>query len=272
MLSKRVQGSSRLGRRSLRHCRLRLDRVSFSDLGAEISETSRIRPFARKLAQAARRARSYPKLRFGEISSTRPLSTAWGFDRGTPIDRYYIDKFLSEHAADIRGRVLEVGDDSYSRRFGGDRIGRQDVLHVDDSNSAATIVGDLASSDLLPASSFDCMILTQTLQYVFDLPASLAAIRRALRPGGVALITVPATSPIGYDQWANRFYWRFSLPSMKRLLAAAFEPAMIEVEPLGNLYAATAFLHGAAVEEVSKKKLQHVMPEYAVIIAARAVA
>jgi SAM-dependent methyltransferase len=211
-------------------------------------------------------------LRVGQFSSSRPLSKAFGFDRGTPIDRYYIENFLSEHSGDIRGRVLEVGDDSYSRRFGGDRIGKQDVLHVDDSNPAATIVGDLASSGLLPASSFDCMILTQTLQYVFDLPASLAAIHRALRPGGAALITAPAAAPIGCDQWADRFYWRFSVPSMERLLAAAFDPEKVEVVPLGNLYAATAFLHGAAVEEVNKRKLQRVMPEYAVIIAARAVA
>jgi SAM-dependent methyltransferase len=202
----------------------------------------------------------------------RPLSTSFGFDRGTPIDRYYIENFLSGHSADIRGRVLEVGDDSYSRRFGADRVERQDVLHVDESNSAATIVGDLARGDLLPANSFDCLILTQTLQYVFDLPASIAAIRRALRPGGVALITVPATSPIGSDQWAGRFYWRFSVPSLERLLATQFHAGRTEVVPFGNLYAATAFLHGAAVEEVSIKKLQPVMPEYAVVIAARAVA
>ena len=55
---------------------------------------------------------------FGRLSSTIPISRNFGLDRGTAIDRYYIEKFLAEHAADITGHVLEVGDDAYSRRFG----------------------------------------------------------------------------------------------------------------------------------------------------------
>ena len=58
------------------------------------------------------------------------LSRDFGFDRGTPIDRYYIESFLSTHASDIRGHVLEVADNTYTRRFGGDPaiIGRPIVV------------------------------------------------------------------------------------------------------------------------------------------------
>lgn len=209
-------------------------------------------------------------LHIGQIASDRPLSRSSGFDRGTPIDRYYIERFLAAHADDIHGRVLEVGDDSYSRRFGGDRISRQDVLHIDDPS--ATFVGDLGTQGLLPSSAFDCIILTQVLQYVFDVPAAVNQIRYALRPGGVALITVPGVAPISRDQWRESFYWRFTEPSLTRLLTGVFDPASVVIAPFGNVYAASLFLHGAAVEEANRKKLQAVDPALAIVITARAVA
>jgi SAM-dependent methyltransferase len=224
---------------------------------------------ARDLAHALRRARAYPKVRIGQFSSTRPLSGGSGYDRGTPIDRYYIGMFLSAHADDIRGRVLEVGDDSYSRQFGGGRVSQQEVLHVDQDNGAATIVGDLSAAAVLPEQAFDCIILTQTLQYVFDLPAALRQIRQSLSAGGVALITVPGLAPISPDAWRHSYYWRFTVPSLRRLLADAFGPTDITIEPFGNLYAATHFIHGAACQEASKKKLAAKEPEFAVVIAAR---
>ena len=47
-----------------------------------------------------------------------PISQKFGFDRGTPVDRYYIEVFLAAYSRDIRGRALEVGDASYCRKFG----------------------------------------------------------------------------------------------------------------------------------------------------------
>jgi SAM-dependent methyltransferase len=208
----------------------------------------------------------------GRIGRLAPLSRIFGFDRGTPIDRIYIEAFLASHASDIRGHVLEVGDDGYSRRFGGDRITRQDVLNIDPKDPVATIVGDIADPDTLPKGRFDCVILTQTLQLVFDLPSAIANIRRSLRPGGVLLMTVPAIGPLCADQWQESFYWSFTQNSVARLLAGSFEPSSVEVTSFGNLYAATAFLHGAAVEELNRKKLEPVDPGYAITIAARAVA
>jgi len=232
----------------------------------------RMRRMARSMLHAARRLRAFPRLHFGQFARTKPLSVASGFDRGTPIDRYYIERFLAEHATDIQGRVLEVGGDLYSRRFGGERIKQQDVLHVDGSNKIATIIGNLSSPGLLPSETFDCIILTQTLQYIFDLDKALEQVRRALRPGGVALITVPAIAPINSDEWQDSFFWRFSEPSLKRLLSAAFSADNVTALGAGNLYSATAFLHGAALEELNRRKLEPFMAEYAIIITGRAVA
>lgn len=195
-----------------------------------------------------------------------------GFDRGTPIDRYYIEQFLAAHSQDVHGHVLEVGDAHYSRRFGAGQVEQQDVLAIDLGNSAATIRGDLSLPGVLPANSFDCVILTQTLQYLFDLPTALRQVRDSLRPGGVLLLTAPGVAPVSLDDWRDSYYWRFTAPALERLLVGAFDAAKVEVRAFGNLYAATAFLHGAAAEELDEAKLHPAMEEYAVVIAARAVA
>jgi hypothetical protein len=100
----------------------------------------------------------------------------------------------------------------------------------------------------------------------------MAHIRRSLRPGGVLLMTVPAIGPLCADQWQDSFYWSFTTRAVERLLKTSFEANKVKVFSFGNLYAATAFLHGAAVEELSKRKLQPTDPIYSVTIAARAVA
>ena len=208
----------------------------------------------------------------GRIGSGKPLSDIWGEDRGRPIDRYYIEAFLDRHSADVRGRVLEVQEDDYSRRLGGDRIIRQDVLSLDDRNPKATIIGDLADAGTLPAGEFDCIVLTQTLHLVFDMAAAIRNVRQALKPGGVLLVTVPGISPLDRYDFLDSWYWSLTEPSLRRLLCAAFDPEKVAVESHGNLYAATAFLHAAAVEEVSKRKLDKTDRVYPVTIAARAVA
>ena len=230
-----------------------------------------MRRIARELLQAVRRLKPHPASHAEGFAGSQPLSRS-GFDRGTPVDRYYIERFLAAHADDIHGRVLEVGEPLYSRKFGNGRISRQDILHIDASNAAATIVGDLGQAGLLPPRSFDCIILTQTLQYVFDVHTAVDQVHGALRPGGVLLVTVPGVAPISPDEWEDSYYWRFTEPSLKRLLINRFGTAQVATSPFGNFYAATAFLSGAAVEEIKKSELQAVMPEYAIVIAGRAVA
>lgn len=207
----------------------------------------------------------------GQIASLSPLSTDWGFDRGLPVDRYYIERFLGTHSADIRGRVLEVAEDTYSGRFGGSKLQRQDILSLAPSN-AATIIGDLAEPGVLPASAFDCIVLTQTLHLIFDLRAAVEQLHRALRPGGVLLLTVPGITPVDRGGWKENWHWSLTNASLARLLSGPFDREKIELSVYGNLYAATAFLHGAAVEELNRRKLDAADPAYPVTVAARAIA
>lgn len=205
----------------------------------------------------------------GQFNRSSPLSVEYGFDRGTPVDRYYIERFLEAHATDIRGRVLEIGDDSYSRRFGGKRITRQDILHVA-GNPKATITGDISDPQTLPSGSFDSIILTQTLHLIYDMATAVRELRRSLAPGGVLLVTVPGVSSIDRGEWGADWYWSLTEHSLKRLLFESFEPAQVSVQTFGNLFAATAFLHGACVEEVDRARLEPVDPIYPVTVAARA--
>jgi SAM-dependent methyltransferase len=200
-----------------------------------------------------------------------PLSRNYGYDRGLPIDRYYIEKFLSDHQIDIRGRVLEIGDNTYTRRFGGDQVSTSDVLYLRPGNSKATIVADLTIGDKLLSDSFDCVILTQTLQFIFDVRAALRTLHRILKPSGVLLATFPGLSPISrYDmeQWGH--FWAFTSLSAQRLLEEVFPPDHVRIKPYGNVLAAAAFFYGIAAEELRKKELEYFDPDYEALIGVRA--
>jgi len=209
---------------------------------------------------------------FGDLRRSAPVSRVFGLDRGTPVDRYYIEQFLSNHATDVWGRVLEVGDNFYTRKFGGRRITRADILHVTGDNPKATIVADLTRSDDIPADAFDCVILTQTLQFIYDVKAAIRTLYRILKPGGVLLATVPGISQISrydMDRWGE--YWRFTTLSVRRLFTEVFPPENVKVNAHGNVTAAVAFLHGLAAEELSAAELAFNDPDYELLITVRAV-
>jgi hypothetical protein len=202
--------------------------------------------------------------------NTRPLSNSWGFDRGTPIDRYFIEAFLARHDGDIRGRVLEIKSDTYTARFGR-AVTARDVLDIDASNPNATLIADLADTSSMPAAEYDCFILTQTLQLIFDFGAAVASAHKLLRPGGVLLVTVPCVSRVVPRYGQETDYWRFTPASCRRLFGEVFGPANITVQPLGNVGAGVAFLRGAAVEEVPHTVLDQNDADFPVVIAVRAV-
>lgn len=214
--------------------------------------------------------RALGSVNLGDLGDVRPISDDFGFDRGTPIDRFYIERFLSDNAADIAGRVLEVGDDAYSRRFGGAQVTRQDVLHVSARNPSATLVGDLSQAGTLPAATFDCLVLTQTLHLVYDMRAAVAQMQRSLKPGGVVLLTVPGISPIDRGEWGAGWFWSLTAASATRLFADVFGAVNVRVQSHGNVFAATAFLQGLAVEEIDTAKLAFHDPSYPVIVTVRA--
>jgi glycosyltransferase involved in cell wall biosynthesis/SAM-dependent methyltransferase len=206
----------------------------------------------------------------GDLRRLKPISGSFGFDRGLPVDRYYIERFLARNASEILGRVLEVGDDGYTRKFGGSRVTRSDVLHVAAGNPRATIVGDVSDPRVLPDSAFNCIIFTQTLQLIYDVRAAVAQLHRALAPGGVALVTAPGISQIDRGEWGNTWFWSFTPTAMERLFGDVFGPDAVMVGRYGNVFAATMFLQGLAVEELDTRDLQPIDRAYPVIVSVRA--
>jgi SAM-dependent methyltransferase len=208
---------------------------------------------------------------FGELRRLEPISRSFGTDRGLAIDRFYIERFLEARRADIRGRVLEIGEDTYTRRFGGAQVTSSDILHVDASNRHATIVADLANAPHIPDDSFDCIILTQTLQLVFDLPSAMRTLHRILAPGGVLLVTVPGISQVAvHSLWGKTWYWAFTALALERLLREHMLAADVDIEVHGNVLTSTALLYGLASGEMTEEELDTPDPEYQLMILARA--
>jgi SAM-dependent methyltransferase len=210
------------------------------------------------------------RVRFGDLAGTAPIDGNFGYGRGTPVDRYYIESFLDRNRNDIAGRVLEIGDATYSRRFGAERVTQQDVLHVRAGHPHATIVGDLSAADVLPRDSFDCIVLTQTLQYIYELRPAVAQLHAALKPGGVLLVTVPGISQIEPDYSEGSWYWALTPASALRLFSDVFGAEFVAVESHGNVFAAMSFLQGLALEEVPPSKLLVQDADYPVIVTLRA--
>ena len=208
-------------------------------------------------------------VRWADLRRTTPIGSGWGFDRGTPVDRDYIEEFLREHAVDISGHVLEVKDANYTHQFGEERVTQSAVLDVDAKNANATIITDLNNAVELPSGVFDCIILTQTLHLIYEFRSAISHLERSLAPGGVLLLTVPGITrvPKSHD---GTWYWSFTRDSVERLLEEFFPPSLVEVSVSGNILAATAFLHGLAREELRKDELDVNDPEYPLVISARA--
>lgn len=206
-----------------------------------------------------------------------PVSREFGFERGMPVDRHYIEDYLARHgvmpgysAGDITGRVMEIGGNEYTRRFGG-QVTTSDVLHVSADNPDAGLIGDLETGEGVPRGGYDCVICTQTLNVVYDVHAAVRALHGALAPGGVLLLTVAGICQAARpdrDEWGD--YWRFTSLSVRRLLEEVFDPADVRVEAYGNLAAAIYFLQGRIATDLQTDELVPRDPDYEILIAAHA--
>ena len=215
---------------------------------------------------------------FGDLRRVHPIGRDFGIDRplpgelrGLPVDRHYIEGFLERHGGDIRGRVLEIGDDGYTRRYGGDRVTHRDILNITADNPQATIVADLADAPQIGDALFDCVILTQTLHLIYDAPSAVRTLHRILKPGGVLLMTVPGISFVPTRSvWGHTWYWAFTALAVRRMVGEAFGAERTLVESLGNTLSVVAFLHGLAVRELTPHELDAGDTDYPLIVAARA--
>ena len=209
-----------------------------------------------------------PRIAHLPIRRLTPASRRYGNERGQPVDRYYIEKFLAENRQCVRGKCLEVRDDTYTRRFGGSAVDRADVLDIDTGNTKASIYGDLQRLIQVADETYDCVILTQVLQYIDEPARAVAETHRILKPGGKLLLTVPGITPM--DERVTADLWRFTQHSVRRLLEGCFPADQVSLQPCGNMLASVAMLMGLAREDLRAAHLEHCDGSYSCVIAARA--
>jgi glycosyltransferase involved in cell wall biosynthesis len=211
------------------------------------------------------------RIDLGSLNRTKPFSKDFGYDRGGPVDRYYIENFLEKNSARIQGRVLEIGDNEYTLRYGGTKVVKSDILHIDEKNKKATFVGDLSNAPHVPDNAFDCIILTQTLHLIYNYKDALRTCFRILKPGGSLLLTVPGISHIDRGAWKDIWLWSFTEAAVQKLLQETFPQGDATTETFGNVLVATAFLYGMGLPELKQSQLDDTDPYYQVVVAACAV-
>lgn len=204
---------------------------------------------------------------FSDWNRNMPVSRIFGLDRGTPIDRYYIEKFLERNSGLIKGRVLEVAESHYSKLYGGNKVEAFEVLHASSDNKMATIIGDLTDISSLPENRVDCFICTQTFNFIYDVQKAIEGAHYLLKQDGILLATMAGICQISrydMDRWGD--YWRFTTASVNKLFEPVFKGG-IEIESYGNVLAATAFLQGLAVEDLpNRDMLDEHDPDYQMLI------
>ena len=210
------------------------------------------------------------KIDFGDFERIKPFSVQFGFDRGGPVDRYYIENFLRLNSGYIKGYVLEVKDNEYTLRFGGSSVRESAVLDINPENRNATVIGDLADLHEVAEDTFDCIILTQTLQYIYDYEKAVSTCYRILKQGGVLLLTVPGISSTDFGELRSIWHMSFTRNSISNMLLEFFQPEKIAIATFGNVMVAAGFLYGMGLPEFSRKQMDKNDPLYQLIITAKA--
>jgi SAM-dependent methyltransferase len=204
---------------------------------------------------------------FGDLPR-EPLSDHYGLDRGTPVDRWYIEGFLRVRRGLIHGSVLEVQDNTYTTRFGEDRVSQSIVVDIDATNPKATLIADLQLAGSLPPDSYDCIILTQTLHLLRRPGVCVMNCFAALRPGGVLLATAPSVSRVS-PTYPDGDFWRFTPAGIAELFSQHW-PSACTVHAFGNLRTCTAFLMGEVVEDLPDVVLDDHDPRFPLTVAVEA--
>ena len=207
----------------------------------------------------------YPMIESIAKMDVNPSSRKFGLERGTAIDRYYIERFLEENKEQIHGDCLEIAENTYTLRFGEDRVNNAYVLHVRGGNK--TIKRNLDTGEGIEKNRYDCVIITQTLMFIFNIQNVASNIYKMLKKNGTALITVAGISQISRydaDSWGS--YFSFHKDAMKALFEPLFGEENVKVQSYGNVKTAMAMLYGMCKEELTDSDFEVSDEDYPVIL------
>jgi hypothetical protein len=216
------------------------------------------------------------RLRCIQLRRLGPL--AGGRQRGLPIVRYYWDRFLEDHRADIRGRALEIGGTDTIRRYGGEALTTAEAIDLARHSPEITVVADLTDADEVASNTYDCFVNQFTMHLIYDLEAALYHSLRVLKPGGVLLVNFPAVEYLftrGLDMGTGAplfVFWQFTPLQVENLFRrSGLTERDFELRLFGNLFARTAYQMNIPAEELTRTELEHVDAGHPLLICVRAV-
>ncbi|MDO8795689.1 MAG: hypothetical protein Q7J25_13845 [Vicinamibacterales bacterium] len=208
--------------------------------------------------------RGFPWPRWGNLRRTRPFSDNFGFERGTPVDRFYLDRFLHQHRHLITGRTLEIQMPGYTTRFGHNLTATDSIDIAAGTYDGLTYLTDLAQSQaVVPSDSYDCFLLPNTLCVMRDIEGCLRHALRVVKPGGVILATSAALVPLTGDA---PDYWHMSAAGWRELVARTWPGCEVRIEQHGNCLTAVAAMLGLALEELRPSEFDEDDPRFPVLI------
>lgn len=197
----------------------------------------------------------------------RPISRRCGYERGTPIDRYYIEKFLDLNQKYIQNKVMEVADDQYTLKYK-KNIKEAFIMHVEGWGKNVVQI-NLETGNGVPefTNSIDCFICTQTIQMIYDMKTAIKNIYQMLKQDGTALITIAGIAGISlYDYYNWGEYWRVTPKALRMIMEETFDKDKIEIFGYGNIKTTIAFLYGLCVEDLSEEDFSYDDEQFPMLI------
>lgn len=189
------------------------------------------------------------EVQMADLNRQQPLCHDYGYSRGTPIDRYYLSKFVSSYRRIISGVTLEVGGSAYSKALYDCKDVARFVTLDRFPESNADIVGDIHDEECCAEEMADTILIFNVLEHCERPWQIVNNLYKWLRPGGRVLCIVPMVQRIHY---APQDYWRITPDGLQSLFAAF---TSIQVTSYGSFITAIASLAGLAAEELSQGDL-----------------
>lgn len=200
-----------------------------------------------------------------------------GASKGTPVVRYYFDKFLEQYRSDVRGRCLEIGETKHIVELGGAAVTSAEALDLVAHSADVKVVADLSRADHVPSDQYDCFLNQFTMTVVYDFDAAMYHAIRILKPGGVLLVNFGCVDYYlhgGLDMGTGKplymYNWFTPLQVENIFRRLDLTEQDYEMEVYGNLFTRIAFQVNISAEELTARELDTVDPGHPLLIAVRA--
>jgi SAM-dependent methyltransferase len=149
--------------------------------------------------------------------------------------RYYLDKILCDGGLEFKGTVLDIGGQRVNRRgrfqIPENKLGSWMTLNSNPDHEPDIVceLPEIKCDDL----SVDTVLMTETIEYIFDVEALLKEIHRVLKDGGRFYLSAPLFNPIHGDHQTD--YYRFTESFYRKLFENRFK--IVECQRMGGIVA-----------------------------------